>query len=509
MIILKVNSVDKSDKIDWQSISKEEVLTREPDSLSFRLRNYPTQTYRPIIGDDVTLFEDATKIFGGVIVETNEVIDGDLKYFEVKCKDYTHTLGKELVAKTYTAMTANAIIADIVSLFTDGTFTTVNVNAPTTVQKIAFNYLSVPQALQKLAETLGNYDWYVDYDKDIHFFQPTAISAPFNLTDTSQNYIWNTLEIESHLHQLRNHIIIRGGDVEGDAVSNTQVADGTQRAFFVGYSLNNFTAEKALAATPTTFVFLTVGRDGVDNPLNFDALYNPNDGLLIFRDNNKPAVNDRVRTNGIPIFPLIAEKVDVTSQGTFGDFQYLIVDKSIRSRLAASQRADAELIKYAQPIHTAVFVTHNSGLRTGQTINISSTKRSLNRNYKIERIITSLRTPSALKHQINCIAIGESVSMVDILNKLLIKNVSDQIEIGQNEVVDRLFSASETITFQEVFVVSTSHNPQSETITLTESPIVQPLNYATIFVYGPYIPTIAFDGADKKRVFLMTGSPLA
>lgn len=508
MIILKVNSIDKSDKVDWQSVQKEEVLTREPDSLRFRLRNYPTQTYRPAIGDDITLFEDAIKIFGGVVIDTTEIIDGDLKYFEVKCKDYTHTLGKILVAKTYTNLSANAIIADIVANFTDGSFTTTNVNAPTIIQKIVLNYLSVPQALQKLAETLGNYDWYVDYDKDIHFFQATSISAPFALTDTSQNYLWNSLEINTNLSQLRNHIIIRGGDVEGTQVDNTQVADGTQRAFFVGYSLNNFTAEKAFAATPTTFFFLTVGRDGVDSPTSFNALYNPNDGLLIFPDATKPAVNDRIRTTGIPIFPLIAEKIDVISQGQFGDFQYLIVNKTIRSRPAASQLADAELIKYAQPTHTASFVTHNSGLRTGQTINISSIKRNFTRNYKIERITTNLRTPDKLSHQIDCIAVGESVSMVDILNKLLIKNVSDQIEIGENEVVDRLFSVLETITLQETFVISLSHNPQSETITLNEVDIEQPLNYATIFVYGPYTPTIAFGGADTKRVFLIEGSPL-
>lgn len=507
-VILKVNAIDKTADIDWQSLEKVEVLTREPDTLRFLLRNYGTKTFRPALGDEVTLFEDATKIFGGVVIESVDTIQGNLKYFSVNCKDFTHTLDRKLVAKTYTGFTANAIIADIVSLFVEAGFTTTNVNAPTTVQKIVFNYLTVSQALQKLAETIGGFDWYVDYDKDIHFFQPSTISAPFNLTDTSQNFVWNSLDIQVKTDQLRNHIIIRGGDVEGATVDNNQVSDGSQRAFFVGYSLNNFVAQKSLAATPTTFFSLTVGRDGVDDPNSFDALYNPNDGLLIFRDNNKPATNDHIKTSGLPIFPLIAEKIDVVSVGQHGTFQYLIVDKSIRSREAASQKADAELIRYAQPITEGSFVTYNSGLRTGQTININSVIRNTNKDFKIDRIVTRLHTPTRLRYEVSIIAVGESVTMVDILNKLLIKAISDQIEIGLNEVVDRLFSAFETITINESFAASTTHNAQTETVNNVETPIVQPLNYATIFVYGHYIPVISFNGADTKRVFILDGSPL-
>lgn len=513
MILLKVNGVDKSSLVEWQSIIKTEVLTKEPDALKFRIKNYPTKTYRPALGDEVTLFDGATKIFGGVVVDTQERMDGLLKYFEVNAtKDFTHTLDRKLVANTYSEMTAKDIIVDLITNFTEPSdgFTTVNVVAPTIVHSIVFNYDTVSEALKKLTNYLGNHAWFVDYNKDIHFFERTTQSAPFSLTDVGANFIWNSLVVQNNINQLRNHIIIRGGDVQGDAVTNNQVADGSQRVFFVGYSLTlaSLLIEKSLAATPTTFFTLSVGKDGIDNPASFDTLYNPNNGLVIFRENNKPAINDHLRTSGIPTFPLIAEKINIASVAQFGTYQYLIIDRRIRTRAGASQRADAELAKYSEVSKYASFKTHTSGLRTGQWINVNSTIRNINESFLIERITTRLRTPDSLEFEVEMLA-SEDVTIVDVLNRLLSTDPLDQLNIGENEIVDTLFSAFETLDFGEVVVVSTSHNPQTETLDLDETDILQPLNYATIFVLGPYVPTIALNGADKKRVFILDGSLLS
>jgi len=512
MIQLKINDVDKSALVEWQSTTKVEVLTKEPDTLRFRIKNYDSKTYRPELGDEVTLFDGATKIFGGVVVDTQESVDGLLKYFEVNAtKDFTHTLDRKLVANTYSEMSAEDIIADIIDNFTDPAdgFTYANVVAPDIVHSIVFNYDTVSEALKKLTNYLGNYAWYVDYDKDIHFFEKTTQTAPFNLTDVSANFIWNSLRIKENIHQLRNHIIIRGGDVEGDAVTNEQIADGFQRVFFIGYSLtlSSLLIEKSLAATPTTFFTLSVGRDGVDNPASFDTLYNPNQGLLIFPNSSKPAVNDHIKTSGVPTFPLIAEKINVGSVAEFGTYQYLIIDKRIRTRAGASQRADAELEKYSEVSKYGSFKTYTSGLRAGQWININSVIRDINQSFLIERITTRLRTPDTLEYEIEMLA-SEDVTMIDVLNRLLSTDPLDQLSVGENEIVDVLYSVFEDVDLNEVVVVSTSHNPQSETMDLDETDILQPLDYATIFVLGPYIPTIAYDGADKKRVFILDGSYL-
>lgn len=506
-ITLEVNGTDRTNQIKWRTLKKKSVLTRQPDMLTFSLLNYSSKTWRPSIGDTVELFDGADTIFAGNVVQTDDSLSGGLlKDFVVTCKDYTHLLDRNLVSKNYAGMSGTDIVDDIITTFcAGGGFTTGNVDVPYVVSAVSFNYLTPSQCFQKICEMIPGYDWYVDYDKDIHFFLQGTRSAPFSLDDTSGNFIYDSLSVDSDNTQIRNHITVRGGKTEGTAVDNQQVADGKQRVFFVGYNLETFLAYKALAATPTSFSALTVGRDGIDDPTGFNALYNPDQGLLIFPDATKPAVNDVIKYTGVPVFPLITQQLDPVSIAAYGTYQYLIVDRTITTKLAANQRAQAELLQYANPITRASFMTTTSGLLPGQVITINCPLRGISGSYKISKIDMKLKTPSASSSDFIFTIEAVStlkVNLVDILNKLLVKNVSDQLVIGSNEIVDRIFSSFETISIGEVLVASKVHNPISETVTIGETFDNRGVNFGTIFVAGPWTPSTT------KRVFVLNGSRL-
>ena len=501
-ITLKINSVDKTSLVDWKSLTKQQVSSKEPDTLNFDIINYPAKTYRPVLGDDVKLYDTdgTTLIFGGTVINTEEKMDGLVKYFTVNCKDYTHTLDRNLVVKNYTNQTVSYIVNDLLTTYAP-TFTKTNTTDTTIITAISFNYLPISECLKKLAKTLGHYSWYVDYTKDINFFANYTKSAPFNLTDTSQNYIWGSLIFRSDISQLRNHIILRGGTTTGTSYTDYKIADGKQNTFFVGYDLVSYTFYKALAGTPTTFVTLTVGDDGVTDPTTVDVVYNPTTGLVRFANSNTPAVNDVVKWIGTPTYPLIAQKLDVASIATFGTYQQIIVDTNITSVDSASQRLTAELAKWSAQIDGGEFETTMGDLIAGQTITVQSDLRNINQNFKIDRILTKLKTPTTFIYRVEIIT-TDNVTMQDILNKLLVTDVSDNINIGLNEVLQVLYSATETVTISEVVSISTSSNPQSETVTLGESVTVQALDYGVIFVVGSTAPN------GFKRQFTLDGSPL-
>lgn len=505
-LTLNVNGTDKTNQIKWKSLKKRSVLTRQPDTLTFSLLNYPTKTWRPAISDVVTLYDGATLIFAGTVIETGDsLMGGLLKDFIVTCKDYTHLLDRNLVSKNYAGMTGTAIVTDIISTFcSGGGFTVANVAVPYVVSAVTFNYLTPSQCFQKICEMIPGYDWYVDYNKDIHFFLQGSRTAPFSLSDTSANFIYESLEIDQDTTQLRNFVTIRGGDTIGTAVDNLQVADGKQRVFFVGYNLNTFLAYKALAASPTSFSALTVGADGIDDPTTVDVLYNPNQGLMTFPDASKPAVGDVVKYTGVPVFPLITQQQDPVSVSAYGTYQYLIIDKTITTRLAANQRAQAELLQYGNPISRVMFQTETSGLISGQVITIICPLRGVSGSYKISKVEMKLKTPSpsTSKFLFTIEAVSTlKINLVDILNKLLVKNPADQIQIGSNEVVDRIFSSFETITIGESLVVGTSHHI-TEGLSVGETFNNRGTNFGTIFVAGPYTPSTT------KRVFILNGSLL-
>lgn len=720
-ITIRINGQDKSNQIDFSSIQWTDELTSQVDTLEFMVRNVAGKTYRPALNDDVKLYDGTTALFGGVVTESSETIDGLTKYFKVVCKDYSELLDRQLVAASYASMTATDIVASfvaayagynsnmnnngdmenaptfvaaqtgtgkwvdgsaagnasiqpynvyatlsgsascrfdsgnaqagsqgfkitlagggyaectfggtgyhttagitvlpnttyqysyymksesvtgasasgqhvqilfsnaagaatsdnfyfddtsqatsaVVSEFTAGTvvasnvtwtrytgtfttgalttlvhiqmrayghtgaatlagnfffdnvfitsnamaagFTTNNVVAPYPVESITFNYVSVSQALQKLAEALPTYDWYVDANKDIHFFPMGTMTAPYVIDDTTGNFDWNSLKFERQTHQIRNVITVRGGNVIGTAVDNSQIADGTQRTFFVGYNLTTFLAYKALAASPSTFVALTVGADGVNDPTTKDALYNPDKGLLIFPNGTRPAINDVVKYTGVPSFPLFSQVTDSVSVSTYGKYEYLILDKTITTRQQALDRANAELENYAYPLDTGSFSSTTAGLKSGQLITISSTLRNISGTYKLLRVRNSLRTPSAGTSDWTVEAEFAStfdIDMVDILNKLLIKNPTDQIVLGLNEIIDRIFAMPETITIGESVATSKTHNPQTETVTVGESTTVQALNYAVTFI----LSELNTAPSGTARQFILDGSRLS
>jgi hypothetical protein len=408
-------------------------------------------------------------------------------------------------------MTAQAIVQDLISTFSTG-FTTTNVSgSDVTVKKILFNYTTLSTALSKLCDTLGFYDWYVDYNKDIHFFSIGSRPAPFDIDDDGGNYVHQSLTINRNNTQIRNKIIIRGGQVEGDTFTDKVSPDGVQRTFFVGYSIAGLQVwQSNTANTDGSYTSLTVGNDGTADENSFDCLYNPNNGLIRFRANNVPHANRYIKWQGKPIYPLITEKSDLVSQSKYGKFEHIIIDKTIKSKASASQRADAELAKYGKPQVSGTFETKEAGLKTGMYIRVNSPlHNSVDEYFKITQIRSSLRTiePASLTYTVS-MAYADEETLQTILRGILQRPADTLDYDSKNEVVDRLYSANETIEISETHIESKEHNPISESVSITDTSITRPLNYGVIFVTDDYIPDLN-NPSDTKRSFFLDSSPLA
>lgn len=570
-IQVKINGVDKSSLVDWPSLKITQILTSQPDTADFLIKNVPTKTYRPAANDDVKIYRDGILIFGGLVMTTKETVQGLLKYFEVTCKDYTELLDGTLCVASYTLQTVGFIINDLLTNFSPGGITMVNVDGSLIVNAATFNYITLSQAIQQLAAALPGYDWYIDYNKDIHFFTAASNSAPFALDDTSGNFNYGSLDFNVDISQIKNQVIVRGGTVAQNPITNKQLSDGQQLIYYVGYNLATtgftgtgtaattvhvtglsidtsrlqvgmtvtganipagatvasivsssafdlsiastgtigtmtfgaFIARHAYAATPTTFLTLTVGVDGVDNPASFDCLYNATLGLLRFP--TAWAINDVIQTTGTPSYPLLTILTDPTSLALYGQKAFLIYDKTIINKNQSITRAQSELLKNKDPIYTGSFTTRKDGLFVGQYLSINLPARSLVGSYKIQQIDITMRTASAttsdLFYKVQFCSTLD-IGIIEILNRLLITDVSAQLSVGANEVPDRVYGVNETITIGEAVVSSIAHNPQNETITIGESFTAQALNYAVVFVAGAQVPT------GFKRVFVLNGSPL-
>lgn len=499
-ISLKINGIDKSSDIDWPSVEKQDVLTKEPDRLEFKIKNYGTKTYRPTHGDEVMLYEDAAKVFGGIVVETSEEHTGYTKFFSVVCKDYQQIMDRKLVNKTYTAMTTHDIILDIVANYLPVGFTTTNVVSYDFVQKIVFNDEQPSKCFQRLADQIGDCDWYVDYEKDIHFFKEGVEVAPFGLDDTSGNYIFGSLKIDRNINQIRNTVIVRGGDKESSLLTETKIADGQQRTFVAKPNLHNLTVEKSTNAG-TSWSTMTIGQDGLTDAASKDCLYNPNNGFVIFRDDNKPASGNYIRWSGNQVYPIKIIRRDWSSIADYGEYQYIIRDATIKSETQATQRALAELKKYAHRANEGLFRTVKTGLRSGQSITINSPAAGINETFQIVRIISKSYTPTSFEHEVHLLA-SEDVGVIDVLGKLLVGDPASQFTTEENEVLVQVEGFLEDMLMTEGLYVSHLYPrltpAYTEAMGFGENNRTNPFGASVPFIWvaGNYFPT---GPSDRKR----------
>jgi hypothetical protein len=446
-VSLSIDGNDRTSSVLAGSIRKTDNLNQQVDTLTFAIRKYGSLTYVPTLGQEVVLTSDAVTIFGGVIVRISEKLSSaHVLEYAIECADYSQYLKRQLVTERYEGQTVAYIVNDLVDNYTTLADGITNTNATSTlvIESISFNRLSVADSLQKLADAIS-YVWYVDYDKDIHFMPRNSESAPFALSDTSQNYIYNSLEITEDLTQIRNSVLVQGGEI---------VSTGTRTEEFEGDGTKDvFRLANKFASLPTVTVGgvgQTVGVEFLDDDASFDCMWNYNEKYIRFTAGNIPAAGTRnVDISGYYLYPIVVVVPSPASQVIYGTYEFAITDKSIRSQAEAVARATAELTSYKNELYEGQFRTYEGGLRSGQVLTISSTQRSKAIDVLIQSVTTLMRDPLGDQFEYTVrFATMKSIGIIEYLqNQLRSKEVivDDQETIlSFNQLTDTM-GASDTI----------------------------------------------------------------
>jgi len=467
-IQITIEGVDRTRSVEWDSLVIEIKLNSQPDSAQFRVFRR-TQGYAPSVGEEVVVTLDGTKRFGGHILRVNEVAPeiGQREY-DVECVGYEQRLVRKLVDKAYEDVTVLEIIQDLHTNYFPSGFTITNAQGMLEIDKIVFNYVPLNEALSRLAE-LVNYDWYVDYDKDLHFFPKEENLAPVTVQDDNGSYIYRTLKIRRDNSQVRTTIIIRGGTFLGNTLSADYEADGTERIFTLPYKLSEFQAT-------LTGKILNIGIDPVDDPDSFDALHNFQEKRLIFKDADKPSVGSTGVVSGKPNLPLIvrysamAEISTLSVQdGSDGSAEHIIVDSTIETKEAARARARAEVVAYGETLSEGEFETETDGFFAGQRVTINSTSRGVsNEQFIINRVTARMWGPNQMRYRISMVT-TRTFEMIDLLRKLTLQE-GQRLDLDESETVDRVTAFTENQTMAETFTA-------------------QSLNYKVGFGLGSFAPT--------------------
>lgn len=435
---IEIDGVDRTTAIINQSIQISDIVNDQQNTCTFQITNLDSNGI-PSPDEEVIITSlYGTRLFGGYITQVimNQHSTGQV-YATVSCVDYVRLLDRNLVNKTYTDQTDKAIIEDIIATYCSGFgITTTNVLEGVTIDQINFNYIQPSQALRRIADLTGR-NWYIDYEKDIHYFALTDEEADYEIT-TDELALIKNLTITKDSTQIKNRVYVRGGTNLSDPTTYATKGDGISRKFLLPDKPHSVTID--VNGTPKTLGIKNVDTSGYQYYLNFQEKYIEQDtGQSIL------ATTDTLTVTYSYDIPILVAVENAASILEHGQQEFAIFDKSITTQQAARDRASAELIDYAANIVEASFSTYISGFRSGQTLPLllEGTDYNVDDNYIITQVIATSIGGGKYEYEIK-MASAKTMGIIRFLIELLEAN-KNLIEVNDQEVVDNLLVATDAL----------------------------------------------------------------
>lgn len=337
--------------------------------------------------------ETSNLIFAGTVDSVEEEIDASerIRVKRLACVDYTQIADRHLVAYVYKpdedhpTIYAGDVIKDIVTRFfvyggvSEGIDTSPVEDGPA-IEKLVFNYIPASQAFDDIAELAG-YIWYIDYEKRLHFTPKDRNTAPFGLTETSQN--WRNLKISESRDLYRNRQIVRAGTALTDERTDTVIAAADQKLFEVSYPVGT------ASAVTVNGVPKTLGVSGLHEGRDYYWSYGSN----VLTAEVAPGTGAAVALTYRGMFPiLVDERLDTeiltrrALEGGTGVYEAIADDPAINVQNVAVTKALAYLRKHGVIPQVIRFETDAGGLRPGQLLPVDIPAAGLDDNYLIESV---------------------------------------------------------------------------------------------------------------------------
>lgn len=143
----------------------------------------------------------------------------------------------------------------------NNSFTLFNVQTTTPYDTFRAPRVNASSIIEQIANQFS-YIWYIDYERDIHFVPDENDPAPFNITETSNNF--TDIRIEVDTANLGNRVTVEGGEktsisvfaqvFEGDGVLREWLAKNKFRNLVVTIDDNTSTDTMEGGTTSTTVV---------------------------------------------------------------------------------------------------------------------------------------------------------------------------------------------------------------------------------------------------------------
>lgn len=396
--------------IDW---SIEQVLTSQEDSCSFVIKAGEP----PVSGDELIVRDGQTKIFAGIIDEIKaDFKTSQVTFYECTARDYSYVIDRRLVVENYKNQSADAILRDIVNKYVPG-FTVSNVSqeAPV-IEVMPFYYKRPSDCFKDLCKYVG-WEWYVDYEKDLHFFNPMELGQQAPIVINNDSNI-RKLKHEIDTSTLRNRVYVNGGTMLSDPQVIQWKADGVGRTWVLPWEPYDFSLQIGGIAK-------TVGIESVDEETDCDYLLKQKDKYL------RASAQTQTPADGITIQLTAKQAIDVITvvedlasqqaiaamQGGDGVYEHYVSDDALVTVEAGEAAGTADLLQHANPKVKGSFDTEIPGWEPGQLVYIDLPARGISGTFLIQKVTIKPASATLLTFKISYG--GRLLGIADFLKALV------------------------------------------------------------------------------------------
>lgn len=358
ILILTLGGVDVSQKVRKGTLRITDVIYDQAHTFDAQFFGGVT----PVEGQEVIVASGAAnnRVFAGHVTKPVQLSRDNNFDWAVQATDYTWKLQKRVVTRQYASGTlASAVVTDLISRYaaSDG-FTTTNVlSAPAISGDLTFVGTRLDDAIKQVA-ALVNWNWYVDYNKDIHFFATETSQSPADLIDGNRSYF--NLQWAPSIDQIRTRVYVQGGG--GATTAPVAVGATSIPVDECGW----YSASGGTVLCGSNLATYT-GRSASSGPGNLTGVPGAGSSSVQWAIKQGDIVSVWVQRDDAA-----AQATLAALEGGDGVHEFFVADGRL-SIASAQLLGDAELAAYSTTDHTGSFDSYDKFCRSGKTLTVHLT----------------------------------------------------------------------------------------------------------------------------------------
>lgn len=367
---------------------------------------------RPAVGDEVAMFWDSAKRFGGFVQTVSETghkgtdasVPGRITYstLHVKCGGYQLITDRVIIAKFFTLFLGGVSGITVYEIWREKLvqfgITKVGTSPATYMGEQLFQYVTVTEAFNKIKMRDPGYDWWIDDNKELHYESTNpsgSPNAPFTIRNGDRNV--NEMTVNKSNVRFRNRQwVLPSADVAGFR-TDPHVGDGVNFLFSTDYALN---------ATP----IVKVG--GVNQSVTeignwipgWEFYYIPG-GIGVFAA-SPPGLGVAVTISYPNPFPLAFFAEDAASIASVGLYEAIWQSKNVFDQETAESEAAGLLALYGENgFNDEIVFEYDSAnqpawLTPGMIVDVARTFPTVSGNFTVEQVSSQEFGGTLFKHTV-------------------------------------------------------------------------------------------------------------